>query len=110
MSDLTHRTPEQIIKIENWCALSSRDIRSSYYHIGHTNRPAIYRISNCFPVIEKYIEDQYTSQGSHLILASENEIRTIRKKLSRVLLSESKNPDKYEQHITTIMNHLIKEI
>jgi len=109
-SDLSHRTPEQIAKIKSWCELSDKDIRSVFYHIGHTNRQALYRISNCFPIISKYIEGDYISQGEHLVLANKKEINTIRKKLSRILFDESKHPNKYEQHITSIKAHLLKEI
>jgi len=66
-SDLSHRLPEQIVKINAWIKLPGEDIRSSYYHIGHTNKPALYRISNCFPITNKYIEGIYISQGIHLI-------------------------------------------
>jgi hypothetical protein len=109
-SDLSHRSSEQIAKISAWVKLDNRDIRSNYYHIGHTNKPALYRISNCFPIIDKYIEGEYTSQGRHLILADKYEIEVIRRKLARIIFDESKNPNKYEQHITAIKEYLLKEL
>jgi len=109
-SNLSHRSPELIAKINNWVNLPSNDIRSNYYHIGHTNKPAVYRISNCFPITEKYIEGIYVSQGKHLILRDKKEIEIIRRKLSRILFDESKHPNKYEQHITSIKNYLLEEI
>lgn len=109
-SDLSHRTPDQIAKINAWINLPGNDIRSNYYHIGHTNKPAIYRISNCFPIIEKYTEGIYISKGKHLILGDKVEIEIIRRKLSRIIFDENKHPDKYEQHITSIKTYLLNEI
>jgi hypothetical protein len=109
-SDISHRTPDQIAKISALVKLDSKDIRSNYYHIGHTNKPALYRISNCFPITDKYIEGEYTSQGQHLILANEIEIETIRRKLARIIFDENKHPNKYEQHITAIKEYLIIEL
>ena len=108
-SDISHRRPDQIAKISAWVNLPSRDIRSNYYHIGHTNKPALYRISSCFPVTKKYIEGEYTSQGQHLVLANRTEIGIIRRKLARIIFDENKNPNKYEQHITAIKEYLLKE-
>jgi hypothetical protein len=109
-SDLSHRNKEQIKRINFFISLPERDIRSCWYHIGHTNRPAIYKISSCLPVVEKYIDSEYISQGSHLILAKQTDIRIIRRKLARILFAESKHPNKFEQHITSIKNYLTEEI
>lgn len=109
-SDLSHRNTEQIVKINAWVNLPGNDIRSAYYHIGHTNRPALYRISNCFPIVDEYIDGNYMSKGIHLKLGNKTEIGIIRKKLSRILFDESKHPNKYEQHITSIKTHLLEEI
>ena len=110
-SDVSHRNPEQIAKIKAYCQLDlNRDIRGSYYHLGRTNRPAIYRITSCLPITDKYIDDPYWSQGSQLVLESKTDILIIRVKLARILLDESKHPNKYEQHITDIKNHLIAEL
>lgn len=107
-SDLSHRSAEQITKIKSWCGETG--IRSAYYHIGHTNRPALYRISSCFPIIENYIETPYLSNGIPLILKNQKEITIIRTKLSRILFDESRHPDKYEQHISTIRNYLSQRL
>ncbi len=104
-SDYSHRDKYQIEKIEKFCALDKRDIRYSYYFIGHTNRTAIYRISNCLPLIDKYIEGPYISQGTQLFLKNQIDIITIRKKIARILLDESMNPNKYEQHITEVVSN-----
>lgn len=107
-SDLSHHSKEQIEKIQRWCSETS--IRSSYNHIGYTNRPAIYKISNCFPITEKYIDTAYISQGQPLVLKNKKEIGTIRTKLYRILFDESIHPNKYEQHITELQNFLVSEI
>ena len=109
-SDFSHRAPQQIAKINAWVSLPSRDIRSNYYHIGHTNKPAIYRISNCFPITDKYIEGEYISKGRHLVLADNAEIEIIKRKLARIIFDENRHPNKYEQHITSIRDYLLEEL
>jgi hypothetical protein len=81
-------------------------MRSCYYHLGHTNRPAIFRISSVLPVTVAYIHGEYTSQGIHLILRDAKLIAEIERKLSRILFDENRNPNKYEQHITSVYNFL----
>ena len=108
-SDVSHRAAEQLGRIKRYCALPERDIRSCYYHLGHTNRPAIFKISNVLPVTEEYIAGEYTSQGAHLVMRDARLITEIKRKLSRVLFDENRHPDKYEQHITSIYNYLSSE-
>jgi hypothetical protein len=105
-SNISHRPTEQLDRIKRFCELPDRDIRSCYYHIGHTNRPAIYRISNVLPVTEAYIDSEYISQGKHLVLRDTRLITEITRKLSRILFDESRYPNKYEQHISSIFNYL----
>ena len=105
-SDISHRTPEQLDRIKRYCALPERDIRSCFYHLGHTNRPAIFKISSVLPVTEAHLAGEYISQGIHLVLKNKTHIDAITRKLSRILFDESVHPDKYEQHITTIYNHI----
>jgi hypothetical protein len=106
-SDAEHRNSVQLNRIQQFCALPDKDIRSCYYHIGHTNRIAIYKISNVLPVTEAFITGEYTSQGTHLILRDEKLIAEIRTKLSRILFDEKRHPNKYEQHITAIYSYLV---
>jgi hypothetical protein len=107
-SDMAHRTPEQLNRIKGYCALPERDIRSCYYHLGHTNRPAIFKISNALPVTEKYTDGEYISQGTHLVLRDKKQIAGIERKLSRILFDESRHPDKYEQHIINLPAQLVQ--
>jgi hypothetical protein len=105
-SDASHRTREQLARIQRLCDLPERDIRSCFYHIGHTNRPAIFKISNVLPVTESHIDGEYISQGVHLMMKSKSQIAAITRKLKRILFDEHLHPDKYEQHITTIYAHI----
>lgn len=109
-SDISHRTQPQIDKYRKYINLPKSDIRSAYYHIGHTNKPALYKISNCFPITDKYIDREYISKGKPLYLKNKQEIETIQKKLLRILSYEGRFPNKLEQHITYIKNHLINEL
>jgi hypothetical protein len=109
-SDVSHRTSEQYERIIKYCAFPERDIRSCFYHIGHTNRPAIFRISNVLPVTDKNIDSEYISMGTHLVLKNRIQISDITRKLSRILFDEQRHPNKYEQHISSIYNHIVKEL
>ena len=109
-SDYSHRTPEQKNKYEKYNSLGKKDIRYAWYFVGHTNIEAVYRISSCLPITDKYIECPYISQGIHLILKNRADISTIRNKLGIILITEKKYPNKYEQHITDIKEYLIKEL
>ena len=86
--------------------MPNRDIRSCYYHIGHTNRPAIFKISNVLPITEAFIDGEYTSHGGHLILRDKKLIAEIERKLARILFDENRHPNKYEQHISKIYDFL----
>ena len=101
-SSISNRTSSQLDRIAHLCDLPDRDIRSCYYHIGHTNRPAIFKISNALPITESFIDSEYTSHGKHLILRDKKQIEIIERKLSRILFDESRYPNKYEQHISSI--------
>ena len=109
-SDIAHRTPEQLERIKRYCSFEDRDIRSCYYHIGHTNRPAIFKISNVLPVTEKHIGGEYISQGSHLVLRDKKLIAELERKLSRILFDESRHPNKYEQRMSAVYAFLADEI
>ena len=100
-SSISIRPFEQLNRIKKLCTLPDRDIRSCYYHIGHTNRPAIFKISNVLPVTNDCIDGEYTSQGKHLVLRDKRLIAEITRKLSRILFDESRHPDKYEQRISS---------
>ncbi|MCL2362125.1 MAG: AAA family ATPase [Defluviitaleaceae bacterium] len=105
-SSISNRASAELGRIQRLCSLPDRDIRSAYYHIGHTNRPAIFKISNALPVTEVFLDGEYTSQGSHLVLRDKKLISEIERKLSRILFDESRHPNKYEQHISSIYSYL----
>jgi len=105
-SSISNRPSAQSDRIKRLCNLPSRDMRSCYYHIGHTNRPAIFMISNVLPVTEAFIDGEYTSQGSHLILRDKKQIAEIERKLARILFDENRHPNKYEQNISEIYKFL----
>lgn len=109
-SDLSHRSSKQISKYERFINLPNKDIRSCYYHIGLTNRPALFKISNVFPVTDKYIIREYISNNKPLVMKNKTDIATIRKKVLRILSYENQHINKLEQHITDIKNYLIDEM
>lgn len=50
------------------------------------------------------------SKGKPLCLKNKEEIEAIQKKLLRILSYEGRFPNRLEQHITDIKNHLINEL
>ena len=96
-------------RIEEYVNSKTSNIKSSFYHIGMTNRPCIFCISSCFPIIDKYIEREYNVNGKHLVIHNEKQNKILRTKLKRILKAENINPDGFEQKITSIKNVLINE-
>lgn len=109
-SDLSHRSHKQISRVQFFCSLPARDIRSCYYHIGHTNRPALFKVSNVLPITANYVSGEYISNGKHLILKDRVLISELSKKVIRILQAEEHSPNKFEQHITDIYNYLSEEL
>ena len=97
-------------RINTYIAYDEKDIRSNYYHIGYTNRKAVFYISSAFPITDKYIQREYTANGIPLELKRQKMQDDIRKKLLRILTYENRFPNKLEPHITTIKAVLLEEI
>ena len=95
-------------RIEAFVKSKTANIKSSFYHIGVTNKPCIFCISSCFPIIEKYIEKEYIVAGKHLILDNVEQNNAIKKKLRRILNAERLNPNRFE--ITHIKEELMEEL
>lgn len=97
-------------RINNYINCNDRDIRSCYYHIGYTNRKALFYISSAFPIIEKYAQREYTTQGIPLELKRIKMRNEIKQKLLRIITFENQFPNKLQPHITTIKNVLLQEL
>lgn len=97
-------------RIKEYINSKTANIKSSFYHIGMTNRPCVFCISSCFHIIDEYIEREYTVNGKHLIIHNEKQNKILRTKLKRILKAESINSNRFEQKITNIRNELIKEL
>ncbi len=109
-SDLKHRTNEQKMYYEKCLEMPNEDLRSCYYHIGRTTKPALYKISSCYPITEKYIDHEFISCEKHVIVRRAETIKELERKLKRILAFESRRPNYFKQHITEIKNYLIKEL
>ncbi len=101
---------KNIDRIKSYMACDEKDIRSSYYHIGYTNKKAIFYISSAFPIIDKYIQREYTTNGAPLELKRQNMKAEITRKLLKILTFENRFPNKLETQITTIKEILIDEL
>ena len=109
-SDLSHRSEEQKRKIQAYIALPEKDIRSSYYHIARTTRDAIFKVSSCYPITEKYIDHEYTTSGKHVVIRRAETVLALEKKIKKILSVESRKNNYFPQHITDIKNYLVSEL
>lgn len=109
-SDLSHRSKEQIQHYETYMSYDAKDLRSSYYHIVNTNRKALYKISSCYPITEKYIDHEYKINNQHVIIQRNSDIQEIYRKFKKIIAYENKRPNYFHQHITDIRNYLIAEL
>ena len=82
-------------------------MRSCYYHIAKTTVDAIYKISSCFPIIEKYVDYEFKTSGVHVVLQRKDDISEIERKLRRILAFEFRKPNYFQQRITDIRNYLM---
>lgn len=109
-SSLAHRTQQQVERVHNAISLPPTNIRSSYYAIGTTSIPAVYRVGNILPITSDYIGKPYMSQDKHLVLKSNTEYNELRTKAGRILSDEARHPNKYEQRITDVRSIMTIEL
>ena len=109
-SDLSHRTVEQRKKYDEYLKKDERDLRSCYYHIGRTTKPALFKVSSCVPITEKYVDHEFTTNGEVVVLKNKSTISEIERKLRRILAFESSRPNYFPQRITDIKDSLVKEL
>lgn len=107
-SEITER--KNMNRIEMYVKSKTASLKSSFYHVGMTNKPCVFCISSCFPIIERYIDKEYIVGGKHLIINNKEQNDAIKKKLRRILNAERLNPNRFEQKITLIKEELVKEI
>lgn len=103
-------TGERLKRVQSFIELDESDIRHYYYHIGYTNRRAIFYISSAFPITEDYVSREYTANGIPLEMKRITMKNDIQKKLLKILSYENQFPNKLEPHITDIKNELIKTL
>ena len=109
-SDLSHRSSKQKEYYESCLSCPKNDLRSCYYHIAKTTKIALYKISSCYPITEKYIDHPFISNNVHVVMKRQDDINEIRRKFKRILSMESRNPNYFPQHITDIKAFLAKEL
>ena len=101
---------KDLSRINKYISLPKDKLGCNFYHVGYSNRPAIFYISSAFPITDKYIDGEYTSQGIHLITKDERQNRAIRIKLRNIIAFENFHVNYFEQRITDIKNTLIAEL
>ena len=109
-TDISHRSEEQIKKYNYYMSLSDKDLRSSYYHRAKTTVDSIYKISSCFPMIERYISHEFTTSNVHVVMRKKEDIIEIERKLKKILSFEFKKKNYFLQRISDIRDYLINEL
>ncbi len=109
-SDLSHRTTSQLDYYNKCLKCEESDLRSCYYHIVRGNRTALYKISSCYPITDKYIDHAYTVNQKHVIIKRNKDIVEINRKFKRILAMENRNPNYFKQRITDVRNYLLEEL
>lgn len=109
-TDLGHRSADQTEKYNRFLELPDDDLRSCYYHLGKTTRPAVFKISSCYPIIDKYVDHEFTSCGKHVVMRRAETVKEIERKLKRILAFESRRPNYFPQHITDLKSEMLKQL
>lgn len=111
MGDLSHRTPEQLKRLEGFISSPSSQLRSCFYHIGNTDKRSIFFVSDVLPITNQYIDRAYVSHGRSLVIKNKKLIAELNRKVSRILSYEknylaSKGKPFFRQNIYGIYNAL----
>lgn len=101
---------KDLSRVEPYINLPKNKIGNSYYHLGNTNKSAVFYISSSFPITDKYIDGEYTSKGIHLISRDKLQTKEIRIKLRNIIAYENIHPNHFEQRMTDIKCFLISEV
>nr|DAJ60352.1 MAG TPA: hypothetical protein [Caudoviricetes sp.]DAZ74995.1 MAG TPA: hypothetical protein [Caudoviricetes sp.] len=109
-SDISHRNKAQIEYYNMCMQCDDKDLRSCYYHIVQSNRTALYKISSCYPITNKYIDHEYTVNKIHVVIQKKKDIFEINRKFRRIISMENRKPNYFRQHITDVKNYLIREL
>ena len=110
IGNLNHRDAEAQRRIQDYINRDSKSITSCYYHVGNTNVKSIFFISDVIPITKKYIDRGYTGANNQTyVIKNKVLLSELERKLTRILNYELANPNYFRQHITDILNELIKE-
>ena len=110
MGDMSHRTEEQAARIQSFLDRPTRDIASCYYHIANTDKKSLFFISDAIPITDEFIERSYQVSGNDYVIKNKATIAELKRKLSRILAVERRNPNHFRQHITDIEQALLKRL
>ena len=68
------------------------------------------KVSSCVPIIERYVDHEFTTNGEVVVLKNKSTISEIERKLRRILAFESSRPNYFPQRITDVKDSLVKEL
>ena len=109
-SIVSHRSEKQNSKYDFYMQLNEKDLRSCYYHKAKTTVESIYKVSSCFPIIEKYVSHEFTTSNVHVVMQNKKDIDEIERKLKRILAFEFRKNNYFLQRISDIKSYLINEL
>lgn len=107
----SHRSKGAKMRIERYLNLPASNLASCYYHVGRTTAKSIFFISDVIPIVDKYIEREYYGNNYEAyIIKNPKLILELKRKVSRILYFEEKNPNYFRQHITDVKRYLLEEL
>ena len=101
---------KDLTRINAYINLPKDKIGRSFYHLGITNKAAIFYISSSYPITDKYIGGEHISNGVHLVTRNEQQNKEVRSKLRNIIAYENIHPNHFEQRITDVKNFLVIEL
>ena len=115
MGDMSHRDEKQRQRIQTYLELKKSDIRSSYYHIGHTNKESLFFVSDVYPITLKYLSRTYNMGSCQYIIKNPSLKTALESKLKKILAFEksslnSKKIPFFRQNIFGIYDLLVTEL
>ncbi len=111
MGDLSHRTTEQLERLQGYLNSPDKMLRSCFYHIGNTDKKSLFFISDVLPITAEYVERAYIAHNNPLIIKNKKLIAELNRKVTRILAFEkdylrTKGKPYFRQNIYGIYNEL----
>lgn len=91
-------------------SLNGIGMKENGLYVVNSNKKALYKISSCYPITDKYIDHEFQINGKHVVIKNNKDISEINKKFRKIIAFENRRPNYFPQRITDIKNCLITEL